>query len=321
MSSVTMQSSLPRRFLAWMNERFPFANSLLFFSLYATAVLVGQVATSTAGVEFGLRELAGFLPVWCFFFLLRIYDEHKDYEEDCKNYPDRVLQQGLITLGHLKVAGALAIATQLGGSLLLDGGFGPITMWWLAVFAYSLLMTKEFFVRQWLTERLVIYATSHMLIMPLAILWMVQIGAGAEGLPLEVGYLAALAFLCGGAFEVTRKLRAPEEEREEVDSYTKVFGTSGAPIIVGVLLTLATGSLALLLMWIVDGTPSPVWFAALAAILLASLVPLQLFRQNPTPKGRKTTEALVSLSMMASYLVVIGFVAAQHGISWGGTGL
>lgn len=316
-----MQSPLPRRFLAWMNERFPFANALLFFSLYATAVLVGQVATSPGEVAFGLREIAGFLPVWCFFFLLRIYDEHKDYEEDCQNYPDRVLQRGLITLGHLKVAGALAIVTQLVGSLWLDGGFGIITLWWIAVFVYSVLMTVEFFVREWLTQRLVLYATSHMLIMPLAVLWMVQIGAGDQPLPLEVGYLAALAFLCGGAFEVTRKIRAPEEEREEVDSYTKVFGTTGAPLVVAVLLTLATGALAMLLIWIADGMPSVGWFGALVAILLASLIPLQRFRSTPSPKGRKTNEVLVSLSMIASYIVVIAFVAVYHGISWGGPGL
>ena len=321
MSTLTMQSPFPRRFLAWIDERFPFANSLLFFSLYATAVLLGSFAANDGAIEIGVRELAGFLPVWCFFLLLRVYDEHKDYEADCQNYPERVLQRGLITLGHLKVVGGLAIATQLFGSLLLDGGFGMITMWWLAVFVYSVLMAKEFFVGEWLEKRLALYATSHMAIMPLALLWMVQIGAGQQSLPIEVGLLAALSFLSGGAFEVTRKLRAPEEEREEVDSYTKVFGVKGAPLVVSLLLGLSVVVLGLMASWIFGQTPGIGWFVALGAILVAPVILLMKFRSDPTPKTRKTTEAVVGLSMLASYIFMISVILAERGAMWGGLGV
>lgn len=316
MSSVTMQSPLPSRILAWFNERFPFEHGILFFALYATALFVGRYATTTGTIEVGLKEVLGFLPVWCFFLMLRVFDEHKDYVSDCRNYPDRVLQSGLITLGHLKVVGAFAIAVQLGGSLLLDGGFGNITIWWLGVFAYSLLMAKEFFVAEWLSKRLALYAVSHMLVMPLAMLWMAQIGAGADALPVQAGLLAGLAFLSGGAFEVARKIRAPEEEREEVDSYTKILGTGGAPLVVGALLTISVVVLSVLIVWVKEGTPSFVWFGVLTAILVVPLITLQKFRSQPTPKGRKTNEGLVSMAMLASYLVVIAAILTTRGLGW-----
>ncbi|MFU8803947.1 MAG: prenyltransferase [Bradymonadaceae bacterium] len=317
MSPVTMQSPFPRRLLAWFNERFPFEHGILFFTLYATAVLVGRYATSAGALDVGVKELLGFLPVWCFFLMLRVFDEHKDFESDCHNYPERVLQSGKISLGHLKVVGALAIVTQLVGSILLDGGFGAVTIWWLGVFAYSLLMAREFFVGEWLSKRLVLYATSHMLVMTLAMLWMAQIGAGSAALPWQAGLLGGLAFLCGGAFEVARKIRAPEEERDEVDSYTKSFGTGGAPIVVGGLLTVSIVVLGGLVVWITDGTPSPAWFAVLMAILVVPLITLQKFRRHPTPKGRKVNEGLVSMAMLASYLVVIAAIVTTRGIGWG----
>ncbi len=315
MSTVTMNSPFPSRFLAWMNERFPFSHALLFFSLYATALLVGRVGAYEGSIPLGWQDIAAFLPVWGFFFMLRVFDEHKDYAEDCVNYPDRVLQRGLITLTHLKIAGGLAIAAQLGGSLLLDGGLGPITFWWLAVFGYALLMAKEFFVREWLSQRLVLYAFSHMLIMPLAILWMAQMGAGGESLPVEAGFLAALAFFSGASFEVTRKLRAPEEERDEVDSYTKSLGLTGAPVTIVLLLTGSMTMLFFLLQWIFAELPSIPWIASLGALLALPAIALFKFRNTPSPKSRKLTEGMVSLAMLGGYVVTIVAVLVHRGVT------
>jgi hypothetical protein len=316
MTTVTIDSPFPRRFLAWMDERFPFSHAILFFSLYATALLVGRASVYGAGVPLGWTDFAAFLPVWGFFLMLRVFDEHKDYEQDCQNYPERVLQSGLITLTHLKVAGGLAIAAQLFGSLLLDGGIGPITVWWLLVFGYSLLMAKEFFIGDWLSQRLVPYALSHMVIMPLAILWMAQMGARSEPLPLEAGYLAALAFLSGAAFEVTRKLRSPEEEREEVDSYTKSLGRTGAPLTVIALLTASTIVLVLLLRWVFFAIPSLPWLLSLAVILALPVYALLKFRSRPSPKSRKLAEGFVSLAMLGGYIVTIVAILMDRGLVW-----
>lgn len=317
MNSLTKDSPFPRRFLAWMHERFPFPNALLFFSLYLTAVLLGQFIHHPGDVYLGLRELLGFFPVWFFFLLLRVYDEHKDFELDCQNYPERVLQSGLITLGHLKVAGALAIAIQLGGSLLLDGRFGPITITWLIVFAYSLLMAKEFFIGEWLEKRLPLYAFSHMIIMPMALIWMVQIGARGHALPFEIILLAGLSFLSGAAFEITRKLRAPQEERPNVDSYTKYFGTSGAPLIVAILLLSSAFMLAGLTTWVFGDLPGPGWLVALFALILPAFRALFQFAQNPAAQTRKPTEGMVALAMLGGYLFVTVAVLTSQSIHLG----
>jgi 4-hydroxybenzoate polyprenyltransferase len=314
--TVGNSSPLARRFLAWVHERFPLSHGILFFVLYFTALVTGRFDTTTETLPIAVPDLVGFIALWSFFLMLRVFDEHKDYELDCRNHPDRVLQSGRITLGHLKVAGGIAIGLQLGLSLWLDAGFGRITAWWLAVFAYSLLMAKEFFVGEWLSRRLVLYAATHMVIMPLAMIWLAQIGAEQSALPRNIGLLAGLSFLSGAAFEVTRKLRGPEEERAGVDSYTKVLGTSSAPLLVLVLLAGSAAVQVLLLHWIFGGPARARWYGLLAAGLLPAAITLLRFRAKPTATTRKASEGAVSLSMLMGYLVVVIAVWIERGLSW-----
>lgn len=312
-TALTLESPFHKRFMAWINERFALPNGLLFLVLYFTAVFTGHFAVGGGEVEIGWRELLGFAPAWCYFLMLRIFDEHKDYDDDLVNYPDRVLQSGLITLGHLKVVGVICIAVQMFGSLLLDGGFGKVTMWWLVVFGYSLLMGKEFFVPEWLKSHFVLYAVSHMLSMPVVLIWLAQIGAGSETLPLEIGLLAGLAFLSGTAFEVTRKMRGPEEERENVDSYTKIMGTGGAPVFVFAVLTASAGVQVALLHWVFGGDVAWWWYAILVGGLVLPGATLMKFRSEPSAKMRETNEGTVALNMLMSYVVLIAAVWVHNG--------
>lgn len=314
---ISPDTALPLRFLAWMNERFPFDHGILFFVLYATALMTGRLTAGAGAVTLGPADLVGFVPAWSFFLMLRVFDEHKDYASDCALYPDRVLQRGLITLTHLKVAGGLAITAQLVGSLWIDGGVGPVTLWWLGVFGYSLLMAKEFFIGEWLSKRLALYAVSHMVVMPIAMVWMAQMGAASVSPTATVALLAGLSFLSGGAFEVARKMRAPDEEREGVDSYTKILGVGGAPILVLVILAASTAIQVVLLLAIFGGPAHWGWYVVLGAGLALPAVTLLRFRGAPTAKARKLNELLVSMSMLTSYLVVITAIVVERGVAWG----
>ena len=104
---LTREDPWIRRILAWGNERFPLANGILTFVLFTTALLFGRLVASADGVAvpIGLADLLPFFAYYGFFFMLRVFDEHKDYELDCHNHPERVLQSGLITLKDLKILG------------------------------------------------------------------------------------------------------------------------------------------------------------------------------------------------------------------------
>lgn len=326
---LTQQSPFIRRFYAWVQERFPLANALLFFALYATAILTGQALIGMqraaqagasgdhrAQLTLNLGYFIGFLGAWAYFLLLRVYDEHKDYELDVKNYPERVLQSGLITLRHLKIAGGLSVLVQLAVTLWLGGGAGPAFVAWLVVMGWSALMAKEFFIGPWLEKRLVLYALSHMLVMPMALVWMAHLGAQGQTLPTSVLWLSAAAFFSGAAFEVTRKTRAPEEERETVDSYARVLGLK--PACFTILSFLAASSICQLKLLGYTLPPQAGLHWRLLCIVPIMLPTMQLIRfmQNPALKLRKANEASVALAMLAGYAILITAFLVEHQVQW-----
>lgn len=305
---VSMASPLALRLLAWAAERFPLVNGVLCLALYAAALLNGRAASAQGPLALSWLDVGGFFAAYSFLLMLRVFDEHKDFELDSKNFPQRVLQRGLITLTHLKVAGGLAIAVQLLVSLGMDRGVGPVTQRCLLTLGWSSLMAKEFFIGEWLSKRLILYAISHMAVMPIALLWMAQMGAGGAALPDSAYHLALLSALSGFSFEIGRKTWAPDKERPTVDSYSKILGVRGA---VGVLILLSLGLTALLYYML----PSPYSIGApiLELPVLASLIG---FARAPSEKASKRNQVVLGLQSLWAYLLLAGSYAAARGLTW-----
>ena len=169
-------------------------------------------------------------------------------------------------------------------------------------------MAKEFFVGAWLEKRLILYATSHMVVMPMAMLWMAQMGAGQEVLPVQVGLLLGLSFVSGAAFEVTRKTKGSDEERATIDSYSKVLGPTVAAATVLFLLTAGTVMLGILIRHVLGTGASPLWFVGLVAMLAGPATSLHLYKNKPTSKARKLNEAAVGMTMLGSYCLLIAAI-------------
>lgn len=314
-STLTLENPLVSRLKAWMDERFPLVNGLLCVFLYFAAAMVGRAIATDTPVSLGLLDVVGALATWSFFLLLRVYDEHKDYELDVKNHPQRILQSGLITLNHLKALGGAAIVFQLVLSIFIDKGWGAATQAWLLMFIYSALMAKEFFIGEWLEKNLVLYALSHMAIMPLIMWWIVQMGA--PGLPLQplLMVLGALFFVSGFAFEICRKTRGPEEERNTVDSYSKIFGTRGAACVVLLLVTSMVG----LQFYVVNQLSTGIFWSGFVVLAVGASLPfwsLFKFLSAPSLKARERNEACVALSMLLGYGVLIAAVVVEQGVSF-----
>ena len=292
-----------------MNERFPLSHSLLFFSLYLSAAAVARSGTNT--VQFYWLDLVSCVVVWAYFLLLRVFDEHKDYAEDVQNHPQRVLQRGLITLTHLKWVGAVCVAATLFWSLARDQGVGPATFAWALMMSWTILMTMEFFCRQWLSARLMVYALSHMMVMPLLAWWCVQLALPGHGINANAGLLAALFFVAGLAFEITRKTRGPEEERPTVDSYSRVLGPRRAAWLV-LLLVLVFTLLCALLSYNIQQTVRWPGYLLPAIGLLFATGTLVRFVSAPSLRGRKKNEIAIALVTLLGYASVIAAGLTQH---------
>lgn len=317
--SVTLNDSVITRIVAWMNERFPFSNALLFFILYLTSAAIARSALDQE-IKISLLDVFNCLITWGLFLVIRIFDEHKDYDLDVLNHPQRVLQSGLITLKQLKVLAAVSITAQLVFSLYLDGfTLGSATISWLIMFGYLCLMGVEFFCGEWLEKRLILYAFTHMMIMPLTVFWLANIATPSaditDVLTPSLYIMMLLAFVSGFCFEIARKTRGPEEERETVDSYSKIFGTTGSAYVVIGLISGMLISQALLLSCL---GIEYIWAygIALVATYVFAIKQVLSFVSAPSLKGREKNEAAIAINMLVGYLVIIIAALINKGIVW-----
>ncbi|WP_310392214.1 hypothetical protein [Hymenobacter sp.] len=282
-------------FWAYLRQRFPPVNMALFAVLFLT---VWSVATAAAGrAALGWPEVGGIAAAISFFFRLRVFDEIKDFALDAQNHPERVLQQGRVTLPQLQRLAWAGAGLELAWSA--TRGRAALLGWALAL-AYSLAMRYEFFAPAWLRARLLLYAVSHMLIMPLVIGWLWLAYALPAGAGL--GWLMLLALLGGFAFELARKTHAPAAERAGVDSYSRALGLAGAVAGVGlVLLTSAAAQAGLL-----RQLRAPAWpYVVLGGLLALTLAAYGAALARPREALFRRAEVLVSLVMLSSYLTLI----------------
>jgi hypothetical protein len=291
---------LAARLWAYQRERFPLA---------AYVPLIGISALSAAAWAAAARGRAG-LPPWpvlavglatalAFFFLLRVADEHKDADVDRRYRPELPVPRGLVSLAELRRTGAaVALAVAAANAIVaprLLYALVPAVLW-------AVLMAREFFVPEWLRARPAAYLLSHMVIMPLLFTYLTGLdwlAAGARpprALPLFLG----LAFLNGILVEIGRKIRAPRDEREGVETYTATWGVRAAP-------TLWLAALALAAVLGALAAPQAVADEAAAALALLGIgaaLPAVAFLRAPSSAQAKRIEAAAGLWTLASYLVL-----------------
>ena len=175
-----------KNFKIYLNERFPLGKNsffVLIFTLsgyiYTGLLYNSKIIKSILSKEVNrvpllwdkeidkvpiiwYKLLPLFIIIFMFFFQLRITDEFKDYEEDLKYRPYRPVQRGIISL---KALGKIGLATVIVQIILAHVINPKLIYFMLLVWIYMFLMTKEFFIKNWLTERILIYALSHVVIM------------------------------------------------------------------------------------------------------------------------------------------------------------
>ena len=237
-----------KNFKIYLNERFPAGKNsffVLMFTLSAyvyTGLLYNMKIFEMTGrdpdrIPMPLHKVIPlFTIILMFFFQLRLTDEFKDYEEDLKYRPYRPVQRGIITLKALGNIGIVTIIVQIISAFLINP---KILIYMSFVWIYMFLMAKEFFIKEWLTKRIVIYALSHVVIMIFINLVIIK-AAGfimtAHKMPdLSVFEIyrgvipfLMLGYLNGMVLEIGRKTRKSDEEEDGVETYSKLWGRKKA---------------------------------------------------------------------------------------------
>jgi hypothetical protein len=281
-------------------ERFEPVSHLTMILVFIIAhILVARasvplVATSTSFLTLLIGVIA-------FYFKLRLYDEVKDYELDVVINKTRPLPRGLLNHKDMYRGMGICILIEI-VSFSIMGKESSISI--TIAIAYSLLMYKEFFIADKIRPYLTTYALIHTIVTTLLSfsifsyltkLTILEVIATPSFLS-----FAMANWLLFNIFEFGRKTFASSEERQSVDTYSSLFGRTGAVILVA-----SQAVITYYLASTLNGVNNTIIFWGLGSllVLLAALSLNYIFADSS--KTAKRFRLFSSVYIIIYYLILI----------------
>lgn len=298
----------------YFRDRFPLSlYAVLIASFYLVNHAVAQAfAHPNRSIHLDPRVFAGWLVMLCLFFQLRVFDDDKDYLDDCQHFPERVLQLGSVTRRQLFGLAGVAFLVEIIFSAMV--GLPALTAAAIAS-GWTLLMWREFFARDWLRRHFLVSALLHLLVMPLLALAVFSFSTDQYPWEAPLGFLAfsVLGYLLAFTAEIARKVRAPEDERFGVNTYTRVLGISRTVFLLGGLTlieALLAGSLGLVL-----GLSSSFFLVLgqLVTLFLTAVLVFRIRQNRGAARGVQTCSAVFLLGFDLNWLVALGLQLGING--------
>lgn len=295
--------SFLKRFWIYQKERFPFlAHGLMIGAFTFSAVSYSRICRGVEGFINWSDFVIGIFATVTLFFLVRIFDEFKDREDDARYRKYLPVPRGLVSLKELKYVGLFVGLIQIATILIFQ-----VEMIWLylMVLAYLVLMGFEFFVPKWLKAHHLVYITSHMFIIPLIDIYASGLDWRLEGADPHLGlaWFFGVSYMNGLVLEFGRKIRTPETEEEGVTSYTGLYGTQGG-VIAWLSLMFCTMLLAMGAAWYANY--SGLAYSVFGAFFLLCALPGIAFLRKVSIRGSKLIEYASALWTALMYLALGG---------------
>lgn len=295
------EPSIIKRFWQYQKERFSFFQNGLMITVFTfSAASYSIISRGGRGFIPPLHFLVGALTSFLFFFMLRVFDEFKDADDDARFRPYRPVPRGLITLGELGWIGLIAVLLQIIFNLLT---MPMMLLPALIVLLYMGFMRVEFFISGWLRKHPIAYMLSHMLIMPLidfyttGLDWINRRHTPSDGL----WFFLLVTFFNGMVIEIGRKIRSREAEETGVETYSSLWGARQAALVWLSIMTL-TFVLANIAAFIAGFGLTALPFLIL--ILLACSVPALMFLRRLDQSWAAKIELAAGMWTMGMYLIL-----------------
>lgn len=255
-----------KKWYTYQKERFP----VIVYSLYILCIVIGTFCVSNKICE-NLYEnwiyidyknspynyLMGapapyiinwkiiipmFIVTFLQFLMVRIIDEFKDYEEDCKYRAYRPVPRGLVSLKELKALFAICVSLQFIITVCVSSSI----IWYLiAVWVFFAVMSKSFFIKKFLEKHILIEVSLDELLMPILVLYLSKFvqysNVASLNLVINIsslGMFLVMSYIISWIVEVARKVRCKQDEEKGVKTYTAVLGIKKTVLILFILETI-----------------------------------------------------------------------------------
>lgn len=224
----------------YLKEMFPIPQRLIYSMLMyiSFAIIASKIHSVTLDAASPIHFI-GIINVFTILLILRLMDELKDKDLDEDLFSERPLPSGRVWESDISFSLIALIVL-----FITINVFNWITLLAaLTVLCYTLLMFRYFFIPKILRRYLLLNLATHNPVIPIIIIFLWIMFGAQNDLPLSslfnhysvllIVWFWSLLF----SWEITRKIKSPEEENEYV-TYSQLFGYIGAAVIAAVVQTL-----------------------------------------------------------------------------------
>ncbi len=221
--------------LRYLNDRFPLQQYIPLALLMFTSIFAYCGVLDRTGASFTFNEISigGFFIVVLTFFLLRLFDELKDWKDDIENFPERPISKGIISIKTIRIISILTIVT----TVLIDYFFlNGIKFDFIYLILWAWLMRVEFYCSSFLRKHIFVYLVTHHFVMSLADFFIIRIYCVSRNKSLiPMYFLIILIFTCFTLIlELSRKIWSTKYEIKNYMTYSKAIGLDNACSLVSI---------------------------------------------------------------------------------------
>lgn len=203
--------------------------AIVFLEIYFIVLLNHGITDFNLGIQ----EYVCAFTVFSFLCWLRIADDFKDYELDCRLFKERPLPSGRVTKKDLGIFVSILIAFTLIINFIFMNNF----IFCFILYTYGSLMAVWFFQKHKIQKSLPMALLTHnpvQMIMNIYIISFVIIKYNIAVFDLTNAMVVFTLYFPALIWEVSRKIRAPKDETEYV-TYSKLFGYKKASNFVAIV--------------------------------------------------------------------------------------
>lgn len=212
-----------KRLNIYFKEMYPIIPRLaLGFMVFLEIYFIVLLNSGVTQFQLGIQEIVCGFTVFSFLCWLRIADDFKDYELDCRLFAHRPLPSGRVKKKDLAIFVSILIVVTLLMNLIFMNNF----LFCLFLYTYGSLMAIWFFQKHKIQKSLPLALVTHnpvQMIMNIYIISFTVIKYDIAPFSLTNILAAFTLYFPALIWEITRKIRAPQDETEYV-TYSKLFG-------------------------------------------------------------------------------------------------
>jgi len=232
-------SNYLQRMNMYQKEMFPLPlNLALAFLMCFSFYFLFGIINGIGQKGFSFILMTGALNIFLLTLILRLMDELKDKDIDILLFRERSLPSGRVSEKDIRFSLYIAIAVFLIINILYYKTF----IFCLLLLGYSLMMYKFFFMPGLLRKHLLLSLITHNPVTAVLLFYLMILFSAENSIKfsnINWGKNIILIFMFWSlilAWEISRKIRSNEEENE-YETYSQVFGRVGAAAVVIIIQT------------------------------------------------------------------------------------